>query len=79
MSNTAKQSSNVSELKPKPTGRIATLEREVAELRWCFAELIWMSKVAAAQQAMANPQFQEQIRNALMAQMGTNPTAILAQ
>lgn len=48
---------------PKPNGRIATLEKEVAELRWCFAELIHGLKVAALQQKiLQSPQIQSQLQ-----------------
>jgi hypothetical protein len=45
------------------------VKRELAEVRWCFVEYIWKQKMAMAQQALQNPQVQEQLAQALAARM----------
>jgi hypothetical protein len=66
-----------SELKPKPNGRIATLEAKVAELEskvdtiaWLHAELMQKLKMMLAQQLLANPDVQERIKQAIASQLG---------
>jgi hypothetical protein len=67
-------------LKPKPDGRIGTLERRVTELEAGFTELIatlaWLTaekeyqaKVAIALQLLQTPEVQEKLKAALVTQM----------
>jgi hypothetical protein len=74
-------------VKPKPIERLATVEDEVADLKlqlwlsteklyqttWCFCELVFWSKIAAAQQQMQNPQVQERILRDMVSKMGDGP------
>jgi hypothetical protein len=56
------------------TKRIAELENKVDTLIWLHTELVLKARMAAAQQVMQNPQFQDKIRAALVAQMNSAQT-----
>ena len=49
--------------------RVATLERELAETRWCFAEFLWKLKVQAIRQQMDRPEIREAFAQAMLAKM----------
>lgn len=70
------EAAGVPKLTVKPDGRIGKLEktverleRELAETRWCFAELMYKLQMAAAQQLLAQPEMQERLQQALVAQL----------
>jgi hypothetical protein len=44
------------------------LERRLAKLEWCFAELVFKAKQARAQQLLADPAVQEQLQQRIMEQ-----------
>ncbi len=57
------------QLKSKPDGRIATLEHKVDTLIWLHSELMHKLQMAAAQQMLQNPEIQERLQAAIVAQM----------
>ena len=69
-------SDNGNGLKPKPNGRITTLENNVKALQervdtlvWLHAELMQHMKMMVAQQLLSNPEVQDRLRDALISQM----------
>lgn len=52
--------------------QLAEAQTQLAEVRWCFAELMFQMRRAAAEQMMAklsDPAVKQQLQNALMAQL----------